>query len=278
MTEIDTTTFEAEARRTGDDLSPVHAGLLLARECVYPDLRPTDYLVQLEVLAAQADRRLHESASKEAQAVTLAEFLFKEMGFRGNTDDYSDPRNSYLNQVIERRLGLPITLSVIFLELAGQLSLPARGIGLPGHFIVSVLGDDEPIYLDPFHAGRRLTVAECAALARRAVGADAVFDPAWLNPTSACDIVARMLNNLRVFYVSVEDWPLAIRIVERLSALQPAVSSHLRDLGVLHYRNGAVGRAAQFFTEYLRRNPAAPDVDAVRQGRDRLREELARLN
>jgi regulator of sirC expression with transglutaminase-like and TPR domain len=278
MSEIDATTFEAEARQAGDNLSPVRAGLLLARECAYANLRPSDYLIQLEDLAAEAEHSLQGCESGEARGLSLAEFLFQTAGFRGNVADYGDPRNSYLNQVLQRRLGLPITLSVIFLDLAGQLGLPARGIGLPGHFIVSVLGDDGPVYLDPFNGGRRLTVAECATRVQGPLGREVGFDPLWLSPTPPRDIVARMLNNLRGFYLSVEDWPMAIRVVERLSALQPAVTIHIRDLGLLHYRNGALGRASGLLSEYLRRSPAAPDVDAVRQGRDRFRQELARLN
>jgi regulator of sirC expression with transglutaminase-like and TPR domain len=278
MTEIDSTTFEAEVNRAGDNLSPVRAGLLLARECAYPTLQPSDYLTQLDELAGEARPRLAARATDTARAAALAEYLFQAEGFRGNRADYSDPRNSYLNEMLERRLGLPITLSVIFLEVARQLDLAAAGVGMPGHFIVSVLGEDGPVYLDPFNTGQELSLAECAALAQRAMGRAAGFDPAWLKPTPQRDIVARMLNNLRSFYVSVEDWPLAIRVLERLRTLQPAVSSHVRDLGVLHYRNGAIRRASELLNEYLVRSPAAADVDAVRQGRDRLWEELARLN
>lgn len=278
MTEIETTTFEAEVREAGEQLSPVRAGLLLARECAYPELRPTHYLVQLQVLAAQADRSLRGLNTLAERGEALAAYLFQEAGFRGNAEDYTDPRNSYLNQVLDRRLGLPITLSVVFLELANQLDLPARGIGLPWHFIVSVVGDGEPLYLDPFHGGRRLTVAECLALMRPTQGPAAGFDPEWLQPTSSRDIVARMLNNLRAFYVSVDDWPMAIRIVEHICQLQPAVSGHLRDLGLLHYRAGQLGRAATLLSEYLWRSPTASDVEAVRKSRDLLRIELARLN
>ena len=278
MTQIDSTTFQAEINQAGDNLSPVRAGLLLARECAYPDLRPSDYLAQLKDLADQVRPRLPLSGTAAESGAVLAEFLFETAGFHGNRADYRDPRNSYLNQVLERRLGLPITLSVIFLELARQTGLPAAGVGLPGHFIVSVAGEDGPIYLDPFQAGRPLTLAECTALAQGVTGPAAAFDPTWLNPTAPRDIVARMLNNLRGFYVSMEDWPMSIRVLECLRVLQPAISSHVRDLGVLHYRNGAIRRASEYLGEYLRRSPAASDTNAVRQGRDRMWDELARLN
>ena len=278
MTELDSTTFGDEVRRAGDDLSPVCVGLLLAREVAYPDLRPSDYLARLSDMADEARLGVSAGETAVAQGVVLARYLFQTAGFQGNRDNYTDPRNSYLNQVLDRRLGLPISLSVIYLHLAEQLGVPAFGIGLPGHFIVGLRGEGGPVYLDPFNGGRALSLADCAGLVQGALGAQANFDPEWLRPLPRRDIVARMLNNLRGFYVSVDDWPQAIAIVERLCALQPDQTAHWRDLGVLHYRAGALRRAAKLFNTYLARTPGAPDADAVRQGRDRLLEELARLN
>jgi regulator of sirC expression with transglutaminase-like and TPR domain len=278
VTELDNSTFAEEARRAGDNLSPVCVGLLLAREVAYPELRPSEYLAQLDALAEQARPQVSAGETIEAQGAALAHFLFETVSFRGNRDDYTDPRNSYLNQVLERRLGLPITLSVIYLHLAEALGVPAFGVGLPGHFIVGVAGVEGTNYVDPFNAGRPLSLADCAALVQGAIGPQASFDPAWLRPTPPRDIVARMINNLRGFYVSVEDWPRAIAVMERLRALQPHQAAHVRDLGVLHYRAGALRHAAKLFNTYLARSPGAPDAEAVRQGRDRLLDELARLN
>jgi regulator of sirC expression with transglutaminase-like and TPR domain len=278
MPGIDSTSFEAEVRAAGEALSPGRAGLLFARECAYPDLRPSGGLAQLDDLAARARARLPSQSDSLAQALALADWLFQREGFRGDTANYADPRNAYLNQVLERRLGLPISLSVVFMEVAQRLGLPAHGVGLPGHFIVAVPGEDAPIYLDPFHGGHAVSVDDCATLVRRSAGLDGPFDPQWLAPVSPRDVVARMLNNLRVFYATVEDWPLAIKIGECLSVLQPGVAGHLRDLGVLHYRSGAFRKASALFTEYLAREPSAPDVAVVRQGRDRLLDELSKLN
>ena len=278
MTELDDTTFADEVRRAGDDLSPVCVGLLLARECAYPELRPSQYLARLADLAEQAWPQVSRAETAEAQGLALSWFLFETAGFLGNREDYTDPRNSYLNQVLDRRLGLPISLSVIYLHVAERLGVPAFGIGLPGHFIVSVLGADGPIYLDPFNGGRPLSTAECARLVQGALGNQVGFDPDWLRPMPRREIVARMLNNLRGFYVSVEDWPKSIAIVERLGLLLPEATAYIRDLGVLHYRAGALRKAAKVFNDYLARTPGATDAEAVRQGRDRLLEELARLN
>ncbi len=276
MRALDTTSFEIEVSEAGEALSPARAGLLVARECAYPDLRPSEYLAQLDDLAAAA--RVGAQPEGLDRALALSRWLFETMGFQGNRAEYADPRNSYLNQVLERRLGIPITLSVVYLEVAQRLDIPAHGVGLPGHFIVAVPGEDAPVFLDPFHGGRRLSVDDCAELVRKSVGFDGEFDPGWLAPTPPRDIVARMLNNLRAFYMSVEDWPLAIKIMERLSLLQPDVATHTRDLGILHYRGGAFRKASSLLNEYLAREPNASDAEAVRQARNRLLEELGRLN
>ena len=278
MFPLDTTSFEAEVRAAGEALSPARAGLLLARECAYPDLRPSASLAQLDTLAFDAGGQILKHAEAADQALALAHWLFEQQGFQGNRADYADPRNSYLNQVLERRLGIPISLSVIYLEVAQRLDIPAHGVGMPGHFIVSVPGEDGPLYLDPFHGGRTLTVDDCVELVRKSAGLEGDFDPQWLAPTAPRDIVARMLNNLRAFYISVEDWALAIKLAERLVVLQPAVATHVRDLGVLHYHTGALRKASSLLNEYLVREPNAPDGEAVRAGRDRLLDELGRLN
>lgn len=278
MSTLDTTSFEAEVRARGAALSPARANLLLARECAYPDLRPSDSLKELDALAAGARARVAAQADGLSQGLALAEWLFDTTGFQGNRADYADPRNSYLNQVLERRLGIPISLSVVYLEVAQRLAVPAFGVGLPGHFIVAVPGEDAPVYLDPFHGGRTLTADDCVELVRRSAGLEAEFDPAWLAPISPRAIVARMLNNLRVFYISVEDWLLAIKVAERLVMLQPGEAAHVRDLGVLYYRSGAFRKASSLLNEYLVRAPGAPDVEAVRAGRDKLLDELGRLN
>ncbi|MEP7356861.1 MAG: transglutaminase-like domain-containing protein, partial [Anaerolineales bacterium] len=140
MTDIDHTTFAREVQRTRGRLSPARAGLLFAREVAYPALLPSASLALLDGLAIDAQRAIPAQASAEARGIALADYLFNQAGYQGNADDYSDPRNSYLNQVLERRLGLPISLSVIFLEVGWRLQLPVAGVGLPGHFIVSVSG------------------------------------------------------------------------------------------------------------------------------------------
>ncbi|MGH2524315.1 MAG: SirB1 family protein, partial [Anaerolineales bacterium] len=212
MTEIDGNTFKAEVRAAGQQLSPARAGLLLAREIAYPSLRPSDYLIQLDDMALAAHRALQAYTTLETRGLALAEYLFHTLGFRGDSTDYTNPRNSYLNDVLERRTGLPISLSVVYLALSERLRLPVDGVGMPGHFIVALEGADGPLYLDPFHGGMTLTVEDCARLVSQSTGYPGAFEPRWLLPTPPRDIVARMLNNLRNFYLQAEDWRLAIAV------------------------------------------------------------------
>src|SRR4029077_10697173 len=134
------------------------------------------------------------------RGLALAEFLFQDLGFGGDRLDYYNPRNAYLNEVLDRRLGIPISLAVIYLEIGQRLRLPVAGVGLPGHFIVAVDDPAGPVYLDPFQGGGGLTVEDCARLVQQASGHTGAFDPRWLTPTAPGEIVARMLNNLRGFY------------------------------------------------------------------------------
>lgn len=278
MSDINGTTFRAAVRAAGNGLSPFRAGLLFAREIAYPNLRPSDYVLRLEDATTAAHSALTRHAAAESRGLALAAFLFQSFGLRGNTANYADPRNSYLNEVLDRRVGIPISLSVIYLEIGRQLGLPVAGVGLPGHFIVAVEGDSGPVYLDPFHGGTTLTAANCAELVQTSSGYRGPFEPRWLEPSAPREIVARMLNNLRNFYAQVEDWPLAIAVIEHLRDLQPNVSAHVRDLGLLHYRSGALRAASRLLDEYLAREPEASDFDPIRQSRDTLVEHLARLN
>lgn len=276
MLDLDHTTFAAALGAAGEALDPVYANLLFAREIAYPALRPSEYLFQLDGLRAAAAPAVAAAPTQPAQA--LADFLFGAGGFQGNRADYGDPRNSYLNDVLARRLGLPISLSVLYTHLARALGLPAQDIGLPGHFIVAVGEGAAVQYLDPFNGGARLSRADCAQLVTRATGYTGRFDPRWLAPTPPRAIVARMLNNLRNTYTEAEDWPLTIRVIERLRELEPDQSGHVRDLGMVYYKDGAYNRAAQLFHEYLTLAPDAADAGTVRQSRDLLLDELARLN
>ncbi len=268
----------AQELELGETISPVRANLLFAREIAYPALEPDVVLRDLEALARIAAEVVPITGSQRDRGAALAEWLFGPAGFRGDRDNYQDPRNSYLNEVLGRKLGLPITLSVVFVAIAERLGIRAQGVGLPGHFIAQVADGEQVIYLDPFNGGGALGLADCERLVSESTGFQGTFDRRWLKPTPAVEIVGRMLNNLRNVYTQADEWVLARRTIERLVLVQPDVGSHRRDLGLIHYRLGERGRASQELAVYLATSPTADDADQIRDLREQMLIELGRLN
>ena len=254
------------------------ATLCYAREIAYPNLDVDAYLQRIEMLAETARRHVAAQISTAEQAEALSDYLFVEERFRGNTGNYSDPRNSFLNDVLERRMGIPISLSVIYISTARRLGLPAQGIGLPGHFIVGIPTPDESIYIDPFHGGARLTADDCVQLVHQVTGYDGDFHPDWLQPMTAQAILTRMLNNLRNVYYQQADWETSLAVLERLRLLQPELHELLRDLGLVHHRRGALRQAVQYYELYLSRAENAPDSGTIRYHMESAIKSLARLN
>jgi regulator of sirC expression with transglutaminase-like and TPR domain len=254
------------------------AALCFAREIAYPELDVQHYQYQLDDLCQSARARLSPFQSSTEQAEALSDFLFTQQRFRGNSAAYQDPRNSYLNEVMERRLGIPISLSVIYIAIAQDLGLPAYGVGLPGHFIVGVQENGDAIYLDPFHGGVRLFQADCVQLVREATGFSGAFHQEWLKPVSPGVILTRMLNNLRNIYLHQEDWTHALSVVEHLRMLQPDLPDLLRDTGIIYERQGSLRLAIRYYEQYLAQAPQAADAATVfAHLRDAVRQ-LSRLN
>lgn len=254
------------------------AALCLTKNIAYPDLDIDGYLHRLVRLADQARKVVEVSASRRDQAASLAAFLFDQEGFAGNTTNYWDPKNSFLNEVLDRRLGIPITLSVVFIEIANHLGIPAFGVGLPGHFLVGVEDEPETRYLDPYHGGTFLSQQDCADLVAATSGYDGEFQAGWLEPVAPPEIIVRMLNNLRYIYIEREAWSEAVKVVEHLCLLKSDLPGLTRDLGLLHYRDGALRKAMNYLEQYLSREPEAGDVADVRKCLIHVARELARLN
>lgn len=273
---MDKRTFYDEIQSKRIDIP--RAALLFAREIAYPDLEVNAWLEYLNEMAESARSFILPNQSVIERAEALGDFLFVHERFQGNVHEYSDPRNSYLNQVLERRLGIPISLSVVYLALAERVGVPALGIGLPGHFIVGIPMSEEMYFLDPFYGGNRLSIEDCSQLVLQATGYTGPFQKEWLQPISPRTILTRMLNNLRNVYFQSEQWELALRVIEHLQALQPDLPDWLRDLGLIYQRQGALRRAIQSYEEYLSRAPSAPDARAVRLRLQEAVRDLAKLN
>jgi regulator of sirC expression with transglutaminase-like and TPR domain len=262
------------------------AALSFARSLAYPDLDVDAYITRIERLADQARPVLLTQVSLPEKVDALSDFLFYQMEFRGargntpgNTDDeYTNPENSFLNRVLDRRVGIPISLSVLFIAVARRLGMSAYGISLPGHFIAGVYDSGTEIYLDPYNAGIRLSIPDCGRLVREATGSSRPFQPKWLSPAAPSDILVRMLTNLCNAYIQREEWHNAIPVVQHMLMLQPEMDFHLRDLGYLYMYEGSLRLSANYFENYLRRVPEASDFETVRSSLEIVAGRLALWN
>lgn len=242
------------------------AALHFARHIAYPSLDVPACLTQIDELAQLANKSIRQADPIQVKAEMLSEFLFQRSGYKGNAEAYYDVRNSFMNEVLTRRVGIPISLSVLFMIVAKRLDLPAYGIGMPGHFIVMVPNGNQRLFFDPFNGGGRLTFIDCARLVTQTTGYAGSFRPEWLDPVDERVILTRMLNNLKGGFVQSENWAKAIKTVECLQLLNPDDASFLRDIGVLYYQNGDMYQALHFLNAYAEKDPKASDIPFIRNG------------
>lgn len=241
----------------------------------YSGLDVEGYLSELDGMAHEARRYLRGDLA--ARLTGLCRYLFHEMGFHGNTQEYYDPRNSYLNDVLDRRTGIPITLSVVAMAIGRRAGLEVVGVGLPGHFVAKAVADGEEALFDPFHGGRRLSPDDCAQLVEHATGRPFRAGTEALQPTPGGLIVQRLLNNLKTIYVGSEDYSRAVRVIERLRQLAPDDAGLRRDLGATLVQAGQPGRAIDHLAAYLADVPEGSESE-VRRLLDRARGQVARWN
>jgi regulator of sirC expression with transglutaminase-like and TPR domain len=235
--------------------------LQLARD-EYPALDVEAHLNELAGMAHEARRYVRGTRLQQVEG--LCRYLFHEMGFRGNRQNYYDPQNHYLNVVLERRTGIPISLSAVTIAVGTRADLPIVGVGLPGHYIVKVTGAPQDVLIDPFHGGRLLTPADCENLVRQVTGLEFEATPLTLQEVPLGLTVQRMLNNLRGIYLHQQDWRRALRVLERLRQLNPHDVVLRRDLGVCLLQQGQPGPAVTHLQAYMNGAPEADDVEAVR--------------
>jgi regulator of sirC expression with transglutaminase-like and TPR domain len=218
---------------------------------------------QLDGFAERVRIRLDAGDARDVVADRLHDVLYRELGFRGPTAaEYGDPRNSLLDEVLVRRVGLPISLAIVELETAWRIGLPLNGIGLPGHFIV---GGPDGRRFDPADGGRALTADDCQALIRRSVGDGVLLHAGMLRPIGRRQILARVLRNLKAARLGERDWPGAVDAIDLLRVLEPTDPEHGRDRGLLLGRMGRFTEAVAALRRYLDERPDAHDADDVRQ-------------
>src|SRR5215831_3886421 len=206
------------ARNPTATLDMAEVALCLARE-EYPTVDVEGYLSELAAMAHDVQPRLKGGLSVRVQA--LCRYLFHEMGFRGNTQAYYDPRNSYFNQVLDRRTGIPLTLSLVAMAVGSRAGLTVEGVGLPGHFIARAVEGGEVVLFDPFHGGRLLTPDQCSELVRGVTGEPFEATPEALGPAPLASIVVRLLTNLKAIYLRDADFTRSLRVIKRLMQLLP---------------------------------------------------------
>jgi regulator of sirC expression with transglutaminase-like and TPR domain len=268
--------------------------LMIARlEC--PLLDPGPSLKQLDAMGAAARARLMKSgclqdARRSDSAVdVLNAYLFDEEGFSGNHDRYDDPSNSFLNEVIERRKGIPITLAVVYMEVARRAGMHVEGINFPGHFLMrypshlnegvrqgpqGMLAD---VILDPFHRGARLSEHDCRRLLERHVGEESAFDPSLLAPATKPQMLTRMLLNLKRIYVRLHSFPQARNVTELLLAVDPPAITELRDRGLLAYHMNDFSAALRDLQQYLHFSAGSPVDEEGRSDHEQLWEHVKTL-
>jgi len=247
------------ADRPGPDFA---AGALLVARIEYPRLDAGAYLDRLDAMGDAAFHFVAKDPGHDApigaRLDAINRYLFGEEGFTGNRQQYDDPRNSCLNQVLDRRTGIPITLALVYIEVARRAGLRTEGINFPGHFLVRVLQDrhtDNPgegLIVDPFHGGAILGESECRLLLARHVGEQAAFDRSLLARTTRRQVLARMLLNLKRLYVRMHSFPQALMATTAIVALQPASLADLRDRGLLAYHLNDFSAALRDLEEYLK--------------------------
>jgi regulator of sirC expression with transglutaminase-like and TPR domain len=237
------------------------AALVLARQ-EYPELQPAPWLERLDGIAALARPMLSQRPDAAECIGVVNDVLFRDLGFRGNAEDYYDARNSFLNDVLERRTGIPITLSVVYIAVARRLDLQLQGTGFPGHFLLRCdRAGSWPIVIDPFDAGRILTREDCQDRLARLAGL--AWNPAFLAPVSDVSILRRMLNNLKLVYFSQRDWGRLVRTVSQILVVTPDDDDEHFTRGVALAGVGELRAAIQELETYLCRRPEAPNRDHV---------------
>jgi len=271
--------FAALLSLPDDAIDLGHASLLIARE-EYPDLDVGGYLARLDGMAEEILRRTTGREGATSLIAHMNRLLFEEMGFRGNSEEYFDPRNSFLNDVLDRRIGIPITLSTVYLEVGRRIGCRLAGVAFPGHFLVRLIGRDAlpDVLIDPFNRGRILTEADCKALLLETYGGRVPFGADLLKRARTREILQRMLNNLKWIYQQRRDYHMALRIQQLLLCIDPDRPEEIRDRGTIHFRLALIAESAADFERYLALAPAADDAPQIETRLRDMRRLVPRMN
>jgi regulator of sirC expression with transglutaminase-like and TPR domain len=251
--------FRALTERDDEKINLAEAALVIAA-AEYAKLTPEPWLARLDHLAEQV-QAIPES-SPLANIEALNQILFEQEKFSGNDEEYDDPRNSFLNDVLERKKGIPITLSLVYMEVARQPDLPVVGVGFPGHFLVKYLRPGGEILIDPYHRGAILSPADCEALLKAHFGAESDLKLEYLLAATNKQILARMLNNLKGSYFRRANYPKVLTMIELALSINEDRLPDLRDRGMVYFAMGRYADAVADLKAYL---ALAPSGDSERK-------------
>ena len=268
--------FGSLAGKRDEDIHLAEAALQIAAQ-EYPSINVSSYVTLLENWGSDL-KKTFSSKSKKQKIGAINEFLFQKMGFTGNVEDYYDPKNSFLNDVIDRKIGIPISLSVIYLQLAWAFDLEAEGIGFPGHFLVCVKTENGSLYIDPFHHGNTMTLEDCRKFWNDLTEAQMEFDQSFLHPLNKRQILGRMLRNLKGIYLEQRNYGKLVGTLDLLVTLNPLDPDEIRDRGIVHYQMESFRQALQDFEAYLSMSSDAEETATIRQYVEILRHYNSRLN
>lgn len=233
--------FDSLSELPTDDIRLDCAALHFARDA-YPDLNTLTYLARIDALADEV-RDCRPGIAANLRFEAMREVIVERHGFSGNADDYYDPENSYLNRVLDRKLGVPISLSILWMEVGRRLNWPVAGVGFPGRFLVRFDDPDRFVLADPFSDGNPLSLDDCERLLDEQFEGKVKFAPPLLDPVDNRAILTRALNNLRSIYLVHHDWPRLEDVLARLTAIDRNDGRHRLELATLRYRRGDVSRA-----------------------------------
>ncbi|HSU62817.1 MAG TPA: tetratricopeptide repeat protein, partial [Burkholderiales bacterium] len=276
--------FEKALAQDDARIDLAHACLMIAEDA-YPGLAVERYLGDVERLALRLRAKMSQGGAEERVAA-LNEFLYEDLGFTGNADDYYDPRNSYLNEVIERRTGIPITLGVLYMVLGRRVGLPLEGVSFPGHFLVRLRLRTGVLVLDPFERGMPQSESDLRSRLQRVIPpgvagdvpvADLPLDQ-FLEAATNRQILARLLRNLKAIYRDTDQPERLLAVLNRMLVVVPDSAAELRDRGIVYQRLECYRAALKDLTDYLEREPEASDLDEVRARLMEVSARCARLN
>jgi regulator of sirC expression with transglutaminase-like and TPR domain len=257
---------------------PLARGALLIAQEEYPELEIDKYLDKLAALAREAEMVVNVGNDTIEKIQLLSHFLFEQKGFEGNREEYADPRNSFLNDVIDRRRGIPITLSVLYLEIGRQLGLNLYGVGFPTHFLVKAVDERGELIIDPFYDGTILTLEEIRARLTQVYGQPVDVSPAHLKPVGTRHILVRMLRNLKAVYLKNSDSTRALSALDRILLLDPRSLEELMERGALYEGLECFKAALDDFQSFLSQAPEHTASETAREAVMRLSRQVDRIN